>query len=762
MPKPSLRRQRRRVTLWACALVAGLVALILAGGAANEYLMPGRLASQHANLKDCQSCHADVRPEKLGWLHGLAGSAGPKDNAGLCIACHDAGPQPFAPHTTPVDDLKQMTQASVEKSQDGEGHVNDWITRVKFALPNATMSGQPQRIFCATCHQEHQGSLSDLTAVSNDRCQTCHVSKFGSFEESHPAFTNYPFDQRTGIIFDHKSHFEKHFSDTAATTGGQAKVPAMCETCHTPASNGRFMTVRSFDGMCSSCHGSDVLGQTIVSGPKGVNFLSIPGLDVETLTEKGIDIGVWPVDSEAEITPFMRSLLLLVLQGRDIVGEVAGLDLLDLRDASDTDLEKVKTLAWAVKQLFLNMEIGGLPAAMTGETPDTTSMADHQQMALMTGVMSHDVIRAGNRQWLPDLRDDIARHDAGQPTASFDNAVQQQETLSSAGTDTVTPAETGSSETLSLGDDILSGDDQIGNELILEGDLEVGEDTIPGLEEAAGSEADNLLLAPAGASDQALDESGLGGDGVLSADDPDEALSEDGILAGRDQTDEDILAGGMSGDGDGLLAQGGLGKEVAEETDPASDKSEADPFDPEVWAEFGGWYRQDFTIRYRPTGHKDPFLKTWLDYSSRAATDEERALLSPVFETLSDPGAAGRCMKCHSVDTSGEARNVRWKPFDPADTKTRFTRFSHEPHISAVGAAGCKTCHALVSGADAYLQSYKQGNPAVHAPNFSPLEKSTCAGCHTEQAAGEECTLCHQYHTGGFSLPLIQTRLPGQ
>ena len=34
--------------------------------------------------------------------------------------------------------------------------------------------------------------------------------------------------------------------------------------------------------------------------------------------------------------------------------------------------------------------------------------------------------------------------------------------------------------------------------------------------------------------------------------------------------------------------------------------------DPESWAEYGGWYRQDYAILYRPTGHKDKFIYSWL------------------------------------------------------------------------------------------------------------------------------------------------------
>ncbi len=778
VPKASLRKQRRRATAWLSALTVGLLAIILTGGVANEYLMPGRLASQHANLTDCQSCHANVKPRKLGWLHGLAENAGgAKESAALCTACHDVGPQLFSPHTAPVAQLAEMTRLRMANVEDGEGRL--WVNRLKFAFPNASKSGGSSEIFCATCHQEHKGSFGNLTEVSNDRCQTCHAGKFGRFEASHPAFVNYPFARRTPIIFDHQSHFGKHFPDVGARPGESANVPEMCETCHVPDGNGRYMSERSFDDMCAGCHSGDILGQTLASGPKGTNFLSVPGLDVETLRERGIDIGAWPDFSEADITPFMRSLLASVLDGRDIAAEVSGLDLLDLRDADAADLEKVETLAWAVKRLLLDIERDGLPAAMGAGAPARENMAEHRQMALMVGVMSHDVISAANREWLPDLEQDLDRHDAGMATRSFEELQAQQEDNS-----TRVPEDPPQDDAAALAADGVDGDG-----LILDGEASETGGLI--LDEGSPAEetgADALLNAPAGETDPSEGADILAGDDslaegdILGDDDSGEPSDMDALLSapagvsdgddgGGLLVEEDSPAGDDTGGGlilaedepaglEDLLGEGASGESGQETSATLGEQQEEQRFDPEDWAVFGGWYRQDYTIRYRPTGHEDPFLKTWLDYSSRASTPQEETLRLPVFEALSDPGAVGRCMKCHSVDTDGKARSVRWQPFDPASVDSRFTRFSHDPHISAVGEKGCASCHALSTGADTFLKSYEQGNPEIHSPNFSPLDKATCSGCHTEKAAGEECTLCHQYHTQGISLPLVQTELP--
>ena len=184
------------------------------------------------------------------------------------------------------------------------------------------------------------------------------------------------------------------------------------------------MEVKSFATMCSGCHNGDITGTTQVSGPKGIDVLVVPGLDVATLNERGIDIGTWPKDSEAVLTPFMK--LLLEPDGNGVVSGVAGLDLLDLRKASDQDLVRVATLAWAVKNLFNRLETTNLPSAELLVNNTVGKQVDQLRMAAMTGGMSHDVIVAGNREWFSDLQDDLRRHAHGEPTRDFKLLVKRE------------------------------------------------------------------------------------------------------------------------------------------------------------------------------------------------------------------------------------------------------------------------------------------------------------------------------------------------
>ncbi len=72
--------------------------------------------------------------------------------------------------------------------------------------------------------------------------------------------------------------------------------------------------------------------------------------------------------------------------------------------------------------------------------------------------------------------------------------------------------------------------------------------------------------------------------------------------------------------------------------------------DPETWAEYGGWYRQDYTIYYRPTGHKDKFIQSWLVLTGPQAPKGGTSPAAAVFDYLTSKDAQGSCTKCHSVD----------------------------------------------------------------------------------------------------------------
>ena len=190
------------------------------------------------------------------------------------------------------------------------------------------------------------------------------------------------------------------------------------------------------------------------------------------------------------------------------------------------------------------------------------------------------------------------------------------------------------------------------------------------------------------------------------------------------------------------------------------DKASA-PFDPEVWAQNGGWYREDFTIRYRPVGHADQFLQAWLDFAGRAYGTSPHDRMAPVFNMLSSKDATGRCAKCHSIDDEAGAKLVNWLPFDPNVIKNRFTNYSHKPHIELVGTKTCAKCHELQQSETSFMKTYEGNDPVNYTPNFKPLDKAVCSECHSQQTAWETCTLCHGYHVPDAGAKSLIQMLPG-
>lgn len=182
----------------------------------------------------------------------------------------------------------------------------------------------------------------------------------------------------------------------------------------------------------------------------------------------------------------------------------------------------------------------------------------------------------------------------------------------------------------------------------------------------------------------------------------------------------------------------------------------------EEWMAGGGWYRDEFALLYRPTGHADPFLRAWLDIAAAEPSDESNRLMA-VFDS---PRAPGACLKCHSVDRprSGTAV-VNWLPAQDDPARRDFVRFSHEPHFSLVAESGCQTCHAVVrpfagGSTNAFQDQYRAGDPhhGVIA-GFAPPTVATCAECHAPGRTGDTCTQCHAYHVGRFATPTVPTRM---
>ncbi|MBL9161564.1 MAG: hypothetical protein JNL18_02360 [Planctomycetaceae bacterium] len=161
----------------------------------------------------------------------------------------------------------------------------------------------------------------------------------------------------------------------------------------------------------------------------------------------------------------------------------------------------------------------------------------------------------------------------------------------------------------------------------------------------------------------------------------------------------------------------------------------------------GSWKfdQNSLALRYRPSGHADPWLRAWLDVLAEGASGPHAKLIEPLLQQAMKPTAPGQCGSCHSLDRIDGRYVIQWEPLDVAREPRGFTRFNHAPHIVQPRTGDCASCHQVSVGAD-FMASYAERDPHRFTSGFAPMSKAACAACHTAAAAGDSCTQCHRYH----------------
>ncbi|MEE8280367.1 MAG: hypothetical protein V3R55_06655 [Alphaproteobacteria bacterium] len=245
-------------------------------------------------------------------------------------------------------------------------------------------------------------------------------------------------------------------------------------------------------------------------------------------------------------------------------------------------------------------------------------------------------------------------------------------------------------------------------------------------------------------------DAGDGGDG---------AKAGRGESAGPRSAGDDILPkesdGVLDRDNGGLLLTeddlGGGDAGQSKTTDAEPEEPGTPAFLPdERWAAGGGWYRDEYFLVYRPTGHADGFVRTWLDIAGGTAGPLREDAARRVFAALSAPRAPGVCVKCHTVDPAGpDTFTVNWLGARPEPGRRKVTTFSHASHFSLTGEKGCLSCHALDGKAGTTAGSEEMESEPV-VSNVLAVERKACTACHTEERAGDSCLTCHNYHIGTF------------
>ena len=726
----------------------GLVAIVVLCATfvfakSTKFLMPGPLASAHGAIEACSACHASSGDGRLSWVRGLVADDRLADSK-ACVACHKMPETAFDAHGASAEALRLSTMRMTKVAADTPVPRSARAQSFAFPADKAVSGG----LACATCHREHQGANFDLKRISNEKCQSCHVVKFDSFDGHHPEFKSYPFRRRTRIIFDHVGHFGKHFPETAAKTPAK-NIPATCSTCHNSVKDKQVMAVEPFEQTCSGCHLDQITGKERISGPKGVAFLSLPGLDLETLRKKKVNIGEWPDASEAALTPFMNVLIGRNKKGRDLIKKVAGLNLRELSGASNEQIRAVANLAWEIKGLFYAL-IKGQASDVLAELEIGGGKLGAEAITELTASFPRDVVVGAQLQWLPNLGTEMAkRPDAGDPRRS----------------DIVTPSKSDEPAGVKPGRGGRASP-------------AAGANTAPSAsaEKAAGKAQEGQPSESASAKPDKP--AGGGRSPPKAADQTDDLLfpteeEQRAMKPGRKDAKQSAQPreAPAKSDAPSLKSDGAASAEAAPKAAASAPAPQAraapvvgieSDVEPEIWAAYGGWYRQDNAIFYRPVGHKDRLILSWLRLTGVVAAQGDANPAAAVFGALTGMEAQGSCTKCHSIDqVAGKGRIVNFVPLSAQNKVGRFTSFVHEPHFGILDKRGCLTCHVLEKS-NPYLKTYEQGDPQTYASNFGSVKKELCQTCHTSSAARQDCLTCHKYHVHGPVTPIMRTRIPAE
>jgi hypothetical protein len=492
----------------------------------------------------------------------------------------------------------------------------------------------------------------------------------------------------------------------------------------------------------------------------------------------------------------MKVMISRTEQGRALIKAVDGLNLQDLAHASDGQIDAVTKLAWEVKRLFHALisenasDVLGDFNIVSGAKLSPSLVAD------LTASIPRDVVISAHQQWLPNLASEIVsgpiaadqqqiigEQKQGDPRSvtrepkpvGSDPPEEASDTDTSEATPTPDTPASGSETARTAKRDpppclvgilgqCLMFKDQAAQPAQPEGEAGQTDTASPKID-GAGVLPQPMRAGLKGAGPAAEAEAAAGKPPAKAGDQSDDLLfpTEEELRAMNDRSKGEKAAkpdGAVSAPADTATEQG-TPVETIQKTAAPVITIDSD-VDPESWAEYGGWYRQDYTIFYRPTGHKDKFIYSWLFLTGPQAPKGGKSPTAAVFDFLTSKDAQGSCTKCHSVDDiQGRGRVVNFSPPSIESKQGRFTKFIHEPHFGIIEDRGCLTCHNLEK-ARPYLKSYEQGNPQNFVPSFSEVKKDLCQTCHTSSRARQDCLLCHDYHVNGVITPIMSTKLPAQ
>ena len=350
-PVRSIRSRRRLVTVWFSAMVFGFCIWLFASSVPSNLISPGELTFQHRGVsQDCSSCHTAAEGDNQHWVMSAFHSNIAIGDSKKCLVCHaDLGTDALHAHGLSSEKLVSLTSVlqQLPKRKNGLNLFN-LVTNEKLHDPNASWA-------CASCHHEHKGIDYNLKTMSNDQCTSCHTNQFQYVGQGHPEFTDFPYERRTRIYFDHNTHWNHYFTDPRITDNQTIS----CNACHRLDAAKQTVLTMGYAKSCAKCHESQIKDENF----PGVVFLQLPALDLELLKNHQITIGEWPGLGNAKriskLPSFMKMLLESDPDYLEAMKDLGEFDFRDIETLVESQPKSVAKLLWSIKKLFHDVSLNG-------------------------------------------------------------------------------------------------------------------------------------------------------------------------------------------------------------------------------------------------------------------------------------------------------------------------------------------------------------------------------------------------------------------
>ena len=350
----------------------------------------------------------------------------------LCTRCHE-GHFPNlhlrSPHDMDREALRQLTLNALRSrgllvstnSARSESHRSSPSDRSSESASHLTafLASSEMETACASCHVEHHGRNHDLQAITDARCQACHVKQFESFVNGHPEFDNYPVAQPRQIAFTHQAHLEKHFAKKNETFE--------CSKCHVDSTQrggvGSVFRTLGFETACARCHNEPINAATA----DGWVLLQLPSIQPADTKQSALGLSDWPATAqfgyEGKVPLVMRSLLMADDNTEKALGSLpeSG-DIKSVANFAQNGREATTTIAAGTRQLINDIAIGGhvawrkrLERVLTRSLARELTPREARLVDDLCAGLPPDIFRQMQQNWFGEGSHGIASRDTDNP-----------------------------------------------------------------------------------------------------------------------------------------------------------------------------------------------------------------------------------------------------------------------------------------------------------------------------------------------------------